>query len=156
MTWIVLGIELKRRKKIVHFRVKIFHRRWTAMKKWMAAVWKEIYRRFQTSNQIFYSIYGSWDTERSLDTTLAVFRQNLHFVEEYLQNGAKSWHAVFADQSDARNSRKWPKHFFLALWIIQKGISVTSEWSSMGDIKANMSRSFSIIKIWNLKSFRCA
>ena len=42
---------------------------------------KRIYRRFRISNQIFGSIYGSRDIERSLDTTLAVFGENLNFME---------------------------------------------------------------------------
>ena len=58
-------------------------------------------------------------------------------------------------QSDAPNSKKWPKTSFLALWIIQKGIFVIFEWSSMEDMTTHVSRSFSIIKICNLKSIRC-
>ena len=45
---------------------------------------KEIFCRFRISNQIFHSIYGSRDIERSLDTTLADFGENLTFVDEYL------------------------------------------------------------------------
>ena len=45
---------------------------------------KEIFCRFRISNQIFHTIYGSQDIERSLDTTLAVFGQNLTFMDEYL------------------------------------------------------------------------
>ena len=60
---------------------------------------KEIFCRFRISNQIFGSIYGSRDIERSLDTTFAVFDQNWHFVDEYLENGAKFGHAVFARRS---------------------------------------------------------
>ena len=48
---------------------------------------KRIYRRFRISNQIFGSIYGSRDIERSLDPTLAVFGQNRNFMDEYLENG---------------------------------------------------------------------
>ena len=47
---------------------------------------KEIFCRFRISNQILRSIYGSRDIERSLDTTLAVFVENLNFVDEYLEN----------------------------------------------------------------------
>ena len=47
--------------EIAHLWVKFFPRRRNAMKKWLAAVWKEIYRRFWISNQIFDSIYGSRD-----------------------------------------------------------------------------------------------
>ena len=56
---------------------------------------KEIFCRFRISNQIFRSIYGSRDIARSLDTTLAVFGENLDFMDEYLENGAKFGHAVF-------------------------------------------------------------
>ena len=47
---------------------------------------KDIFSRFRISNQIFGTIYGSRDTERSLDTTFAVFGENLNFVDEYLEN----------------------------------------------------------------------
>ena len=67
----------KKALKIDRFRVKFSHRRQRAMKKWMTHLWKIILRRFRISNQIFHSIYGSPDIERSLDTTLAVFRPKL-------------------------------------------------------------------------------
>ena len=56
---------------------------------------KEIFCRFRISNQIFGSIYGSRDIERSLDPTLAVFGQNRNFVDEYLENENFLGHAVF-------------------------------------------------------------
>ena len=56
---------------------------------------KEIFRRFRISNQIFGSVYGSRDIERSLDPTLVVFSQNRNFMDEYLENGGSSWPAVF-------------------------------------------------------------
>ena len=62
---------------------------------------------------------------------------------------------AFSSRSKAQNSRKWPKTSFLALWIIQQGISVIFEWSSMGVMRAHLSRSFSTIIICNLKSIRC-
>ena len=77
----------KKRMKIGRFLGKITPWRRNAMKKWLAAVWKEIYRRFWISNQIFDSIYGSRDIARSLDTTFGIFGQNLNFVDEYLENG---------------------------------------------------------------------
>ena len=73
----------------------------------MRAVWKEIYCRFRISNQIFHSIYGSQDIERSLDTTFAVFGQNWHFMDEYLENRAKFGHAVFAGCSILISSTFW-------------------------------------------------
>ena len=42
-----------------------------------------------------------------------------------------------------------------SIWIIEKGISAIFEWSSIGDMRANLSRSFSTIIICNLKSIRC-
>ena len=56
---------------------------------------KEILCRFRISNQIFGSIYCSRDIERSLDTTLAVFGENLNFMDEYLENRGSYGPAVF-------------------------------------------------------------
>ena len=56
---------------------------------------KEIFCRFRISNQIFRSIYGSRDIERSLDPTFAVFGENLNFMDEYLENGSFFKCAVF-------------------------------------------------------------
>ena len=97
----------KKALKIGRFRVKFSPWRRGVGKKWMPHLWKEIYRRFRISNQIFRSFYGSRDIERSLDTTLPVFGQNWHFVDEYLENGAKSWHAVFAGCSILISSTFW-------------------------------------------------
>ena len=44
---------------------------------------------------------------------------------------------AISSQSDAPNSRKWPRSLFLAIWIIQKSIFVIFEWSSMGGTMAN-------------------
>ena len=65
---------------------------------------KRIYRRFRISNQIFGSIYGARDIAHSLDTTFAVFGQNLNFVDEYLENGNLFGHAVFARRSELISS----------------------------------------------------
>ena len=81
--------------------------RWRVGKKWMTHLWKEIYRRFRISNQIFRSIYGSRDIVHSLDTTFAVFGQNLNFVDEYLENGNFFGHAVFARTSESISSTFW-------------------------------------------------
>ena len=61
---------------------------------------------------------------------------------------------IEVDRTDQtpENGQKNP---FLVFWIIQKGIIVIFEWSSMGDMAAHLSRSFCIIKICNLKSIRC-
>ena len=77
------------------------------MKKWMTHLWKIILRRFRISNQIFHSIYGSQDIERSLDTTFALFGQNWHFMDEYLENREKFGHAVFAGCSILISSTFW-------------------------------------------------
>ena len=52
---------------------------------------KRIYCRFRISNQIFGSSYRSRDIGHSLDTTFAIFGQNLNFVDEYLENGKCYW-----------------------------------------------------------------
>ena len=93
--------------RIGHLCVRFSRRRRAAMKKWTTAVWKEIYRRFRISNQILRSINGSRDIDRSLDTTLLVFGQNWHFVDEYLENGEKFEHAVFAGCSILISSTFW-------------------------------------------------
>ena len=74
----------KKTLKIDSFRVKFSPWRRKLGKNLMIHGGKEIYRRFRISNQIFDSIYGFWDIERSLDTTFAVFNQNWHFMDEYL------------------------------------------------------------------------
>ena len=62
----------------------------------MECTGKEIYRRFWISNQIFNSSYGSQNKAHSLDNTVAVFGKNLNFVDDYLKNCKRFWHAVFA------------------------------------------------------------
>ena len=59
---------------------------------------------------------------------------------------------ALSSQSDAPNSRKWPKTSFLAIWIIQNGIFMIFEWSSMCHIAAKLLRPFSTIKLCNMKS----
>ena len=68
---------------------------------------KEIFHRFWISNQIFHTIYDSRDIERSLDPTLAVFGENLNFMDEYLENGLKFWPAVFCVCSVSFSSTFW-------------------------------------------------
>ena len=62
---------------------------------------------------------------------------------------------AISSQSNAPNSRKWPKTWFLAIWIIQKGVFLIFEWSSMGDTMASSCTPFSSINICNIKSIRC-
>ena len=110
----------KKVMKIDRFRGKITPWRRNAMKKWMAAVWKEIYRRFWISNQIFDSIYGSRDMALSLDTTFGIFGQNRNFVDEYLKNGIFVWHAVFAGHSEMISSTFWPSFIEILNVLFEK------------------------------------
>ena len=97
----------KKELKIDCFRVKFSPWRRQVGEKPRIHGTKEIYRRFRISNQIFWNIYGSGDIKRSLDTTLTVFGQNWHFMNEYLENGAKFGHAVFAGCSILISSTFW-------------------------------------------------
>ena len=60
-----------------------------------------------------------------------------------------SW--AISSGSKRPKSRKRPKSCFLALWIIQKCISVTFEWSNMSHISAKLLKPFTVIKICNIK-----
>ena len=86
---------LKKCMKIGRLWVKFSPWRRRVGKNLMRHPGKEIFRRFRISNQIFGSIYGSRDIERSLDPTFAVFGRNRNFMDEYLENGGSSWPAVF-------------------------------------------------------------
>ena len=46
------------------------------------------------------------------------------------------------------------KPVFLALWIIQKCIFLIFEWSNLCDIITKLLRTFSVVKICNMKSIR--
>ena len=59
-------------------------------------------------------------------------------------------------QSDVPNSRKWPITSFLAIWIIQKGIFLIFEWSSISDTSSKSCTLLSSIKICNIESIRCS
>ena len=97
----------KKELKIDCFRVKFSPWRRQVGKNQLIRKVKEIHHRFRISNQIFCGIYGSRDIEPSLDTTFVVFDQNWHFMDEYLENGAKYWHAVFACCSILISSTFW-------------------------------------------------
>ena len=58
---------------------------------------------------------------------------------------------AISSRSNRPKSRKRPKTCFLALWIIQKCIFVTFEWSNMSHISAKLLRPFTVIKICNIK-----
>ena len=100
---------LKKCIKIDRFRVKFSPWRRQVGKNLMRLQGKEIYRRFRISNQIFGSIYGSRDIERSLDPTLAVFGQNRNFMDEYLENGDFWTDVVFWKCFVTITSTFWPK-----------------------------------------------
>ena len=112
--------SFKKVMKIGRFLGKITPWRRNAMKKWMTAVWKEIYRRFWISNQIFDSIYGSRDIAHSLDTTFGNSGQNLNFVDDYLKNGKRFWHAVFARCSELISSTFWASFIKIVRAIFEK------------------------------------
>ena len=82
--------------KIGRFRVDFSPRRRQVGENPTRLSGKEIFCRFRISNQIFCSVYGSRDIERSLDPTFAVFGENLNFMDEYLENRIFSGYAVFA------------------------------------------------------------
>ena len=63
-------------------------------------------------------------------------------------------HYAISSRFKTRNSRKWPKTPFLALWIIQKCIFLLFEWSSMSHIMTKLLTPFSIVKICNIKLIR--
>ena len=102
--------SFKKVMKIGRFLGKITPWRRNAMKKWMTAVWKEIYRRFWISNQIFDSIYGSRDIARSLDTTFGNFwtlwmnisRTKKDFDMRFSRN-AQKWSCLHSDQVSSKS-----------------------------------------------------
>ena len=59
---------------------------------------------------------------------------------------------AISSRLDGPKSRKWPKTSFLAIWIIQKWFFMVFEWSGMCDMVTKLLRTFSIIKICNMKS----
>ena len=70
--------------KIAYLWVEFSPRRRQVGQNLMRRLGKEIFRTFRISNQIFHSIYGSRDIERSLDTTMAVFGENLNFMDLFM------------------------------------------------------------------------
>ena len=79
--------------------------------------WKRIFRWFRISNQIFHSIYRSRVIRRSLDLGLAVLTKNANFMDEYLENGASLWRAVFFCWSVSFSSTFWPK-IIKIVWVV--------------------------------------
>ena len=82
--------------------------------------WKRIFRWFRISNQIFHSIYRSRVIRRSLDLVLAVLTKNANFMDEYLENGASFWRAVFFCWSVSFSSTLWPKIIKIVRVVFEK------------------------------------
>ena len=106
--------------KIGRFLGKITPWRRQVGKNLMRRTGKRIYRRFWISNQIFDSIYGSRDIAHSLDTTFGNLGQNLNFVDDYLKNGKRFWHAVFARCSELISSTFWASFIKIVRAISEK------------------------------------
>ena len=106
--------------KIGHLRAIFSPWRRRVGKNLMRRTGKRIYRRFWISNQIFDSIYGSRDMALSLDTTFGNFGQNLNFVDDYLKNGKRFWHAVFARCSELISSTFWASFIEICIVVFEK------------------------------------
>ena len=89
-----------------------------------------------------------------------------YYVQSIMQNLAntttRSWgqfstmrRCLRSSQTVQSNPRKWPKNSFLAIWIIQKGIFLIFEWSSIGCMIAKSCTPSSSIKICNIESIWC-
>ena len=103
--------------KIGRFLGKITPRRRQVGKNLIRQSGKRIYCRFWILNQIFDSIYGSRDIVHSLDTTFGNFGKNLSFADDFLKNGKRFWHAVFARCSELISSTFWAS-FIKIVWAI--------------------------------------
>ena len=106
--------------KIGHLRAIFSPWRRQVGKNLMRRTGKKNYRRFWISNQIFDSIYGSRDIALSLDTTFAIFGQNLNFVDEYLENQIFAGHAVFARLSELISSTFWASFIEICIVVFEK------------------------------------
>ena len=92
-----------------------------------------------------HSITHFWDVWMILHDLVTLPNVKTHFV--------LSQYAI-SSRSNNANSRKWRKTSFLALWIIQKCISVMFEWSFMTWKHCRMLKTFSTITICNIKSIQ--
>ena len=99
-------------------------------------------------------VFGSLDHPKTHLRDFWIILHDLLTLQRVGKHLVLSQYAI-SSRSNRPNPRKWPKTTFFALWIIQNGIFVTFEWSSIGDMIAHLSRSFNVIKIWHLKSIRC-
>ena len=61
---------------------------------------------------------------------------------------------AISSRLDGPKWRKWTKTSFLAIWIIQKWFFMVFEWSSMWYMVTKLLRTFSIIKVCNIKLIR--
>ena len=118
----------KKCMKIGRFLDKITPWRRQVGKNLMRCTGKRIYRRFWISNQIFDSIYGSRDIAHSLDTTFGNSGQNLNFVDDYLKNRKRFWHAVFARCSELISSTFWASFIKIVRAIFWEKVKKLSFW----------------------------
>ena len=126
--WSVVGLEISKnyekcmflQVKISHFQGKIRRSRRGAGQNLMKHGWKRIFRWFRISNQIFHIIYRSRVIRRSLDLGLAVLTKNANFMDEYLENGASFWRAVFFCWSVSFSSTFWPKIIKIVEVVFEK------------------------------------
>ena len=73
--------------------------------------------------------FGSLDHSKMHFSDLWMILHDLVMLPNVGKHLVLSQYAI-SSRSNRPNSRKWPKTSFLALWIIQKCIFVTFEWSS--------------------------
>ena len=115
--WQVVRLEISKnhekthilRVKISHFKVKIKPWRHGAGQNLMKHAWKRIFRWFRISNQIFRRVFRSRDIRRSLDLIFAFLTKKAYFMDEYLENEASFWRAIFFCWSVLFSSTFWPK-----------------------------------------------
>jgi len=158
----------KKALKFGRFRVKFSPWRWGVGKKWLTHLWKEIYRRFQISNQIFGSISGSGDIARSLDTTFCRFWPKSQLCGWISREPDFAEHAVFAGCSQTLctivfNQKKMEVHgwfpenvekplknvHFCTLWMNQFFFENRAS-SLLGLLKANFMQKIRKILWWEV------
>ena len=106
--------------KIGHFQVKITPWRQGAMKNLIGWSGKRIFCRFRISNQIFHSIYRSWDISQSLEPIFAVLTKNANFEAQYLKNEKRFWYAVFCKRSGTMWTTFWPSLTKFCIVLFEK------------------------------------
>ena len=73
---------------------------------------------------------GSLDHSKLPFCDLWMILRDLVMLSNIRKHLVLSQYAI-SSRSNRPNSRKWPKNYFLAVWIIQKCIFVVFEWSFM-------------------------